>query len=178
LELKQIQDVALIKNEEIKNPMFEKIHRIEAYDISHLSGKEVYGSMVVFENSEKNTDQYRIFKIKNDKNNDIKSLAEVIKRRFKHLEWQLPDLVIVDGGKPQIDCIKKIFEKRNLNIILLGISKYSGDKIVYSKKMKKEFKQVIETNIKVLLQARNEAHRFANRFRKNKFDRDRNLRQK
>ncbi len=168
--LKNIQDVALIKNEDVKNPFLDKMHRIESYDISHLSGKEVYGSMAVFENGEPNTSEYRIFKIKKDKNNDLKNLGEVIIRRFKHGEWQSPDLVVIDGGKPQIDYLKKVFAKLNINSILIGISKYGGDKIVYSQKYKKEFKESLESNKKVFLQSRDEAHRFANRFRNKRLE--------
>lgn len=166
--LKHIQDVALIQNEEIKNPLYNNIHRIESYDVSHLSGKEVYGSMAVFENGQKNTDEYRIFKIKKDKNNDLENLAEIIRRRFNHPEWKFPDLVVIDGGRPQVNYLEPILSRLNLNIVLLGISKYGGDKIIYSKDIKSESKKLIESNVKILKQARDEAHRFANRFRLNK----------
>ena len=101
--LDHIQDIALIKQEINSNG-----YRIEAYDIAHLSGKEVVGVMTVVEDGEINRSQYRKFKITADKNDDTKNLKEILSRRFNHLEWRLPDLVVVDGGKAQINAAKSI----------------------------------------------------------------------
>lgn len=161
--LKHIQDVALIgKNEKNINSKFS---RIEAYDISHFYGKGTYGSMVVFEDNKIRKDQYRIFKIKEaPAHDDLRALKEVILRRLKHKEWKYPNLIVIDGGKPQLSFILKTFEENKIKIPVIGISKLAGDKIVFPPKIKKELKIAIESSKEILLQLRNEAHRFALKF--------------
>jgi excinuclease ABC subunit C len=163
--LKHIQDVALIgKNEKNINSKFS---RIEAYDISHFYGKGTYGSMVVFEDNKIRKDQYRIFKIKEaPAHDDLRALKEVILRRLKHKEWKYPNLIVIDGGKPQLNFILKTFEENKIKIPVIGISKLAGDKIVFPPKIKKELKIAIESSKEILLQLRNEAHRFALKFNK------------
>ena len=98
--------------------------RIEGYDISHQSGEAVVGSMVVFVNGASDRAEYRKFKLRNQKNDDTKNLREVIERRLKHEEWQLPDLVILDGGENQINAVKDLLDQKNIPVI--GRNK-SGD---------------------------------------------------
>lgn len=81
--------------------------RIEGYDISHQSGKDTVGSMVVFVNGVAARSEYRKFKIRSSKNDDLKSLREVLERRMKHTEWEMPDLILVDGGILQVKAIKE-----------------------------------------------------------------------
>lgn len=81
----------------------EPPRRIEGYDISHQSGTNTVGSMVVFINGTAARDQYRKFKIRTSTNDDLKSMKEVLTRRMKHKEWDLPDLIILDGGKTQVN---------------------------------------------------------------------------
>jgi excinuclease ABC subunit C len=165
--LTHIQDVALLEKSDLESreSMGSDIRRIEAYDISHLSGKETVGSMVVFTNGQPNKSQYRLFKIKKaPSNDDLRSLAEVIERRFHHQEWPWPDLILIDGGKPQIDFIYPILRNRQINIPLVGISKLQGDKLVFPVKSKLVFKTMTEARKGILLQAREEAHRFAINF--------------
>ncbi len=163
--LKHIQDVSLLTREDdLEEP---KVNRLEGYDISHHQGKESYGSMVVFENGEAARNEYRLFKIKEaPSGDDERALSEVLLRRFKHPEWSLPELIMIDGGAPQISFLTKIFQANNINIPLVGISKLGGDKLVFMPKTKKEIKD-LATNIKsTLLKLREEAHRFANYGRK------------
>ncbi|MBO7718343.1 GIY-YIG nuclease family protein [Candidatus Saccharibacteria bacterium] len=98
--------------------------RIEGYDISHQSGQDTVGSMVVFINGVSARDQYRKFKIRTSKNDDLKSMKEMLERRLKHSEWDFPDLVILDGGKTQVNAILPLLEP--LHIPILGRDK-SGD---------------------------------------------------
>ncbi len=173
--LKHIQDVSLITREENISGNF---YRIEGYDISHLTGKETYGAMVVFTNNKADKNNYRLFKIKEaPKNDDLRALAEIISRRFRHHEWRLPDLILIDGGKPQISFIHKILTEYKINgsalltinpstalridIPIVGISKYGYDKLVFTPKTKKSARELIEINKEVLLEVRDEAHRFA-----------------
>ncbi len=158
--LKHIQDVALISREEI--PQSRQFGRIEGYDISHLTGKETYGSMVIFFGGKPDKTQYRLFKIKNaPANDDLRALEEMITRRLKHLEWSLPDLILIDGGKPQIDFISKVLKRINIAIPIIGISKFGGDKLVFQQKIKSSLKEIIQVSKNILLKVREEAHRIA-----------------
>lgn len=80
--------------------------RIEGYDISHMSGRDVVASMVVFTNGLPDKKEYRKFKIKIQQNNDFASMREVITRRLSEKnikKWGLPNLFLIDGGKGQLD---------------------------------------------------------------------------
>lgn len=161
--LEHIQDVALISNfeEDLKEQFY---YRIEGYDISHLAGKETYASMVVFENGVFNKNEYRLFKIKQaPKNDDLRALEETLKRRFSHKEWRLPNLIMVDGGLPQVSYCSLVLKSLNISIPLIGISKYQNDKLVFSKGISKNLKKIIESSKSTLLKVREEAHRFANK---------------
>ena len=165
--LKHIQDASLLIREEDIGAEKEKLKRLEAYDISHFAGKETYGAMAVFSNGEENKDEYRLFKIKNAlPNDDLGALKEMMERRLKHKEWQFPDLMVVDGGRPQVLAISRILRENNINIPMLGVSKLGNDKLVFPLGTKKSFQELAEVSKNILLRARDEAHRFANFARK------------
>ena len=98
--------------------------RIEGYDISHQSGKDVVGSMVVFINGASDRKEYRKFKLRSQKNDDTGNLREVIERRLKHKEWEYPDLIILDGGEGQVNAVKELLDEAKIPVI--GRNK-SGD---------------------------------------------------
>jgi excinuclease ABC subunit C len=163
--LRHIQDVSLLVREDGLSD--RKLNRIEGYDISHFNGKESYGSMVVFINGEASKNDYRLFKIKEAPGgDDERALSEMLLRRFKHKEWAYPDLIMIDGGIPQISFISKILAKNNLAIPIVGISKFGGDKLVFNKDVKQNFKDLAKNLKPTLLKLREEAHRFANFGRK------------
>ena len=91
--------------------------RIEGYDISHQSGEDTVGSMVVFINGVAARSEYRKFKIRTSKNDDLKSMQEVLTRRLKHQEWDLPDLILVDGGITQVKAIVPLVERYNIPVV-------------------------------------------------------------
>ena len=91
--------------------------RIEGYDISHQSGKDVVGSMVAFINGAAARSEYRKFKIRTSTNDDLKSMQEVITRRLKHKEWEYPDLIILDGGATQVNAVLPLMEPYKIPII-------------------------------------------------------------
>lgn len=98
--------------------------RIEGYDISHQSGTNAVGSMVVFINGAAARNEYRKFKLRTSTNDDLKSLVEVLGRRLKHQEWEYPDLILLDGGIGQVKAVLPLLEP--LNIPVIGRDK-SGD---------------------------------------------------
>ena len=116
-EIVELKNV-LAKYIEIKVPK-----RIECFDIAHLAGTNPTASMVTFINGEADKSYYRNFKIKQVKgNSDVDSLREVIKRRLNHKEdWGVPDLIIVDGGKPQVATFIK--ELAQSAIPVVGLAK-------------------------------------------------------
>ena len=91
--------------------------RIEGYDISHQSGENTVGSMVVFINGASARSEYRKFKVRTSRNDDLKSMAEVISRRLKHQEWDFPDLILLDGGITQVNAILPLVEPYGIKII-------------------------------------------------------------
>lgn len=101
--------------------------RIEGYDISHMQGTDVVASMVVFTNGVSDKGQYRKFKTKINQNNDFYNMNETIKRRLsdKNLKaWGKPDLMLIDGGKGQLDAaLKARDELGRSDIPFIGLAK-------------------------------------------------------
>ncbi|MFA4990787.1 MAG: GIY-YIG nuclease family protein [Candidatus Paceibacterota bacterium] len=159
----QMEDAYLITNEEFRlSPQL----KIEGYDISHFGGKETVGAMVVFQNQDIDPSQYRLFKIRNaPKNDDLLALAEMFERRLNHPEWPYPNLILVDGGREQVKIFEKVLAQRKISIPVVGISKFQNDKLIFGK-MKKSVKDLVELSKNDLLKLRDEAHRFANNYRK------------
>lgn len=162
--LQHLQDVSLLSREsDLKE---RRLSRLEGYDISHHAGKESYGAMVVFENGEPAKSEYRLFKIKSaPSGDDERALLEVLLRRFNHPEWPRPDLIMIDGGAPQMGFLSRELAKHNIAIPLVGVSQLGGDKLVFSAGTKKEARALAENIKPSLLKLREEAHRFANRGR-------------
>jgi excinuclease ABC subunit C len=100
--------------------------RIEAYDISHLGGTDNVASMVVFSDGVPNRDEYRRFKMHLGGNDDYGHMREVLTRRFgpKHsLEWPAPDLLLIDGGKPQLAAALSVLDPLGHDIPAVGLAK-------------------------------------------------------
>ncbi len=154
--LEHIHDMALIKRD-IERGDSANTTRIEAYDIAHLSGKDTVGVMVVVEDGEVAKSQYRKFKIKVDSNDDTNNLREIIRRRLGHLEWDLPRIIVVDGGAGQINAARDEIKKRGFDIELVAVvkdDKHKAREIVGEKAL-------ISKWGKSILLANTEAHRFA-----------------
>jgi excinuclease ABC subunit C len=172
--LEHINDVSLLQGSDgVLGAHGEGVYgRIEGYDISHLSGKDPVGAMVVFEGGDRNPDQYRLFKIKNLKEgknySDTDMLKEVLERRLKHREWALPGIVFVDGGLNQVKAAKEILRKSNLFIPVIGLAKtgghsasaYMADKLIIAN-TKRSNKDLLIASKKIFQAVRNEAHRVA-----------------
>lgn len=95
----------------------EPPRRIEGYDISHQSGTNVVGSMVVFVNGASDRAEYRKFKLRSQKNDDTANLREVIERRLKHQDWEFPNLVILDGGVGQVNAVQDLLTEQHIAVI-------------------------------------------------------------
>ena len=137
--------------------------RIEAFDISNIQGKHGTGSMVVFVGGEPETNQYRHFKIRNlTTPNDVAMMNEVIKRRARHQEWGIPHLIIVDGGKAQVNAAKQALKSISKSpwpkIPVIGIAKKEELVIVGNQRLRLARSS---PGLKLIQKARDEAHRFA-----------------
>ncbi len=146
----------------------EIINKIEAFDISHTSGKNVSASCVVLSKDGPDKKNYRIMNIKVDSNNDYLALCEAITRRCKNLQknnLSLPNVILIDGGKGQLNTvIKKIDENILQTVKFVSISKGPGRNEKYDKLhfQDKSFELKNFEEISRLLQLlRNESHRFA-----------------
>ena len=164
--LEHINDIALLKNDLAPNTKHQKPgFRIEAYDVAHMSGKNMVGVMTVLEDGEINNKEYRSFNIKGFTDaNDTGALEEMLSRRFRHVEWGMPDLVVADGGEAQLRVAKQVLKRYQLEIPVVSVVKDErhkpkdilGDEVM-AKKMKKE-----------ILLGNSEAHRFSIKLHKNK----------
>lgn len=108
--------------------------RIEGYDISHMGGVNVVASMVVFTNGVSNRSEYRKFKTKIEQNNDTANMNETIHRRFSEkniASWGMPDLVLIDGGKGQLDAAIKAMQERGVKVPVISIAKREEEIIVH-----------------------------------------------
>ena len=138
-------------------------------DISHLSGSNMQGAVVWYDSAGAHKKQYRRYNLNNiKKSDDYEAMKVVLKRRLSRLkeEDNLPDLVIVDGGKGQITQAKNILNELEINnIILLGVVKGLKRLSKNDRILDANFNDITlvltEESIKLLQQIRNEAHRFA-----------------
>jgi len=107
------------------------VHRIECVDISHTSGRETYGSLVVWERGRLRKEEYRLFCIREGREgDDYAALAEVVERRFAGStagQMPLPDLLLVDGGKGQLGRVVEMARRRQIPLpAMAGIAKGRG----------------------------------------------------
>lgn len=158
-----------------------ELDRIEAYDISNISGVDSVGSMVVFNKGFPQKTQYRRFKIKNTKGiNDYESMKEIIYRRFNRglkeineiKEFNLdytkgkfcifPDLILIDGGRGHVNSVEEILGKMNINIPVCGMVKDDRHRtrgLIYKNE---ELNISINSNVmKFITRVQDEVHRYA-----------------
>jgi excinuclease ABC subunit C len=108
--------------------------RIEGYDISHMGGTNVVASMVVFSNGVSDRANYRKFKTRIEQNDDYYNMYETLSRRTSEKNvkaWGTPDLILIDGGKGQLDAAIKALEERQLKIPIISIAKREEEVIVH-----------------------------------------------
>ena len=149
----------------------KKPYRIEGFDVSNTQGTKTVASMVTFINGEPSKENYRKFTIKTIEGpNDVAAIYEVVYRRYaKTLKEKLPspDLILIDGGKGQVNGAYNAMMKAELKIPLIGLAK--KEELIFSPRKKTHLK-LPETSaaLKLLQRIRNEAHRFAISFHRSK----------
>lgn len=148
--------------------------RIECYDISTLHGTNSVGSMVVFSQGQKDLAAYRRFRIRmeSDEANDVAMMKEVLSRRFSNIRLEdkrfgvLPDLLIIDGGKPQLHATLSALAELGISIPVAGLAKRDEEMWV-------EWSDVPillpdgSASLYLVKQIRDEAHRFAIEYHRN-----------
>lgn len=175
--LEHIKDIAILKREDddvdrIKNSEapVDLYGRIEGYDISNISGTSSVASMVVFENGAPAKAEYRKFRIKSVVGaNDVASMQEVLMRRFRN-NWRKPDLILIDGGLPQVNAAQQVIRHLNLGIPVVGIAKGPERKrndVVCGTTVNQAICEICEKRVDLLAAVRDEAHRFAITYHRN-----------
>ena len=142
--------------------------RMECYDISNISGTNKVCSMVVFKNGEACKKDYRKFKIKTVKgSNDFASLQEALGRRLERLKEgklesfkEMPDLIVIDGGKGQLSSTKEILDKYDFDIDIISLAKRIEEVFVPNSSTPILLKPG-SVELRLLQRIRDEAHRFA-----------------
>jgi excinuclease ABC subunit C len=147
--------------------------RIECYDISNIAGAQSVGSMVVFQDGRPRTGEYRRFRIKEVRGaNDFASHQEVLRRRFRRartgeegseeeLRWQLPDLVVIDGGKGQLSAAKEVlYETGYHDLAVVGLAK-EREEIFLPDCEEPVLLPTTSPALYLMQRLRDEAHRFA-----------------
>ena len=138
--------------------------RMECYDISHMQGAETVASMVVFEGGKPAKREYRRFKLKTvqGKPDDFASMAEIMERRYgNEKDWPMPDLIIIDGGKGQLNAALPVIRAMGAtDVPVISLAKRIEEVFVEG-----ESESIIlehhTPELQLLQQIRDEAHRFA-----------------
>ena len=153
----------------------KNIKKIEAYDVSHISGENGVASCIVFSKTGPNKKDYRLFNIPNDlSGNDTGSLKHVLERRIKYFTdpKTKPDLLLVDGGKSQLSFVQSVLEKsdhKKLKAISIvkGVGRIRATETIISKDGIVELDKKSQAFL-LLQEMRDESHRFAIRAQRNK----------
>ncbi len=139
-----------------------ELRRIECFDISNLSFENATGSMVVFTNGLSDKKEYKRFKIKNDKaQSDFEMIEEVISRRLKNKAWSEADLMVIDGGKPQVRTAMKVLVEQKINIPIIGIAKRPDRLIIGKDALITVRPRIDHPGFRLVQALRDESHRFA-----------------
>lgn len=170
--LEHIRDIAILKREDDGRTAADGrtadkggrlFGRIEGYDISNISGTSSVASMVVFENGAPAKQEYRKFRIKTvEGSHDVASLKETLERRFRN-PWRLPDLILIDGGKAQVNVARRVVADAGLGIPVVGLAKGARRKNneLICHDVDSRLCASCEKHLDILIAVRDEAHRFA-----------------
>ncbi len=153
----------------------KNINKIEAFDVSHISGENGVASCVVFSKIGPNKQDYRLFNIPNNlSGNDTGSLKHVLERRIKYFKdlKTKPDLLLIDGGKSQLKFVQSVVEKsdyKDLKVLSIakGVGRFRATETIISEDGILELDKKSKAFL-LLQEIRNESHRFAIRAQRNK----------
>ncbi|MFO7951272.1 MAG: excinuclease ABC subunit UvrC [Bacillota bacterium] len=136
--------------------------RIEGYDISHLRGCESVGAMVVFVDGNPSKKDYRRFNIKSaPREDDYAALQEVLKRRVAKEDWPRPDLILIDGGRGQLNSAREVLANTSFNnISLVALAKNPDQLLLESAELPLRL-SANNPVLQMLQRIRDEVHRFA-----------------
>ena len=143
--------------------------RIECFDNSHIQGTDYVSSMIVFVDGKPKKSEYRNYKIRSvEGNDDFEAMKEVITRRYGRAideGTELPDLVIIDGGKGQLSHAMEVFAQLNLvsSFTVIGLAKRL-EEVFIPGSITPLYLPKVSSSLRLLQQARDEAHRFAVRY--------------
>ncbi len=145
-------------------PDVVSLSRIECFDMSNFAFKQATASMVVFTDGLSDKKEYKRFKIKNEKlQSDFEMIDEVIRRRLKN-SWQKPDLMVIDGGKPQVRTVIKILKETGSDIKLIGIAKRPDRIIIGNENLLTVRPRHDHPGFRLIQALRDESHRFAKKY--------------
>lgn len=176
LNRKQKENASIQQNLEMVAELFnlpERPSRIEVYDNSHIQGSNPYGVMVVADETGFNKKAYRKFAIRSQTlefgGDDYAMMREVMQRRFarvKEENWELPDLMLIDGGMGQLNVVLKVMDEMDIQgPIVVGISKgeqrNAGREKFHMEGRESFDLPVQDPTLHFLQRLRDEAHRFA-----------------
>ena len=159
-------------NEELSALLGINITRIDAFDNSNLFGSFSVSGMVVYKNGKPARKEYRKYKIKIDKNDDYNTMKEVIYRRYYRAlmeKLEMPQLILVDGGKGQISAAMEVLESLNLNIKVCGLAKddkHSTSQLIDGDTLDAYNIDKTSTLFLYLTSIQNEVHRFTINYHK------------
>lgn len=162
------------------NPLLN-LNRIEFYDNSHLAGSSPTSAMVVAVDGEITPRHYRHFTLKNKKTispstesgegekggevfvgNDVDYMRQVLERRLKRNDWPKPDLIVLDGGLPQLSVLRHSqLDRESRNFLIIALAK--RDEIIYTTDKKEIKLPKNHPGLRLLMRLRDEAHRFSRR---------------
>lgn len=162
--LEHLHQVAIGIRDESFNSSKIIFNRIECYDISNIMGQYAVGSMSVIAAGEKNKSEYRKFKIKwIEGSNDVAMIREILLRRFRN-NWPKADLLVIDGGIPQLNVARDTMKSLGIDIPLVSIAKgpkRDKNEFHYSNSDLAKYVQATFEARRLIITARDEAHRFA-----------------
>ncbi len=172
--LYRIHDVALLNKSFVSDDAepAQGVERIEGYDISNLGSTGIVGSMVVFTNGVPDKSQYRKFAMHSvTGQSDVDSLEEMLRRRFRHPEWKFPSILLIDGGRPQVNKVVEVMKDLGISIPIVGIAKgpdrkrndftFPNDISEPGNEHLRDFVHYVNEHQELLIRVRDEAHRFA-----------------
>lgn len=137
--------------------------RLEAYDISNIQGTAAAGSLIVFVNGQARQSEYRRFAIRTKTTpDDVSMMGEMLTRRLRHTEksWPAPDLILVDGGKPQLNLAHRLLQKLHLKIPVISLAQREEKIFIPGQNQPVRLSRSHPARL-LLQQVRDEAHRFA-----------------